>query len=1441
MHHYRKNLAVLALLIAFTTAVTAVEVNTTSGLQNGSFQGTHLQDGEIRLGHGANDDALVGYWNFESKVPNKVVDASGNGNNGTLYGEEKNGELKNFDFNSESGWVSGKNGGNALRFDGSDDYVLLNNPDDFDVSEENELTISAWIKSKEVEDEPYRYIFSNSRDCCGDYGGYNLKVDNDLTAEIWDGVDQETISYNFNSYFNKWTHVTFAATGSDLKIFVNGNLVKEAKQNLSIASPSFDSHIGALSYNPSLYNFNGSIDSLRLYDRSLSSSEIFGVYNGKEDPREGLVGEWTFDSGSGSIAYDTSKWQKGIRQGKAMEFDGTDDEVKISDSSFLSPKEEFTASAWVKTNAGQNNKQIISTGVGADGNRAYRLNTGNSADTVNELDYEGSQGNWHTCRGSKSLGDGVWHHVSVVYENKEVSLYTDGEREKLCSLSAGITENDAPIYMGNDGGSRFFKGLIDNARFYSRALTSSEIRELYNPSPGYVTSGFIDAGESADWKDLNWSENLAQNTEVEGRVQTASEVKEVDEYSNWSKGTSSFSGLSEGLVGYWRFENDVSGSGGTVKDWSGNGNDGTTKNGVNTSVEGFRPLSNTYGFDGKDDHIDISSSSELTGFNQFTITTWVKTGTWHEFFEKAGQHGMRFRTSPNDFYMWTEFQSAGKVELFPSNDLPDNKWMTVAMTYNGSHLKGMIDGKVEAIKDVGSDQVVNNNNNIVLAPETGGTGYNNRFNKTIDELRVYDRALTPSELRAIHTSGSYTSDWIKADNINWAQWKQTKKGSDLEPVAQWRFDEGKGQWANDSAGDNNGKLGGGLNSNSSDPKWKNDCRYRECLEFDGSNDFVQVDDSGSEEVDVDYITMSAWVKTTGSSTGNMVMNKNTLYELAAGQEGVSLAIAGESCSSWCNGWMIRDAGSLDNRTWHYVTGTWDGEVGTVYIDGEFIKQVNPSEGGGPIQKNNNDLGIGVRNLEDGGPKAFFDGSIDDVRIYNRSLSKSSIKALYNSPSQSFSSSSIQVRSRASDPQKRSLVGSWSFEGLGQTVADSSDEGFFGTLGPNSSRGNHSPQRTSGFSGQGLKFDGVDDYVDIRFNLTRLGAPASADGDKGFSTSLWVNPDSISSTQPGHGGASFGDDEILYLSHDGDALTINMGSSDELYAYVDPGSNGGDDCSITSSSSPLSEDQWQFITTKYNGTFYLYHDKSLIGSCDPGSSETGFNSDGVDAIGSTNPSYGDYDYVNGTVDEVRIYNESLSKGDMQSLYNLSAYSPANGENYGNSLEINNTGSSYFQFKLNSITGTSKSVPKVETVTLADTSGWTEWSSSSGPSLSVGESRFVQTQFNLSSSEPERSPELSAFSILEGLEICDRRGSLNECIVDAAHSLVAEIIDVSSIFEVKDSAELTASSGTATLNITNSSSLSGTWEGRFDILTPEDKDTTIKPGASFKPENGRIVIE
>ncbi len=211
---------------------------------------------------------------------------------------------------------------------------------------------------------------------------------------------------------------------------------------------------------------------------------------------DNVVGAWSFDEGSGSVAHDASgngndatiygaTWVDG-KFGKALNFDGVNDYViKNPFSDF--PSTEITAEFWMKSSDTVNRGTPISYAASSSDNEFLIYN------------YQG----FRIYRGSNykitgvSANDGSWHHIVVTWRGSDgqIKVYKDGVQVYSGTLASGTTITDGGSFViaqeqdsvGNDFEStQAFKGIMDEVRIYNRSLTQEEISDLYD-NRGYVT------------------------------------------------------------------------------------------------------------------------------------------------------------------------------------------------------------------------------------------------------------------------------------------------------------------------------------------------------------------------------------------------------------------------------------------------------------------------------------------------------------------------------------------------------------------------------------------------------------------------------------------------------------------------------------------------------------------------------------------------------------------------------------------------------------------------------------------------------------------------------------------------------------------------------------------------------------------------------------------
>ena len=216
---------------------------------------------------------------------------------------------------------------------------------------------------------------------------------------------------------------------------------------------------------------------------------------------------------------------------------------------------------------------------------------------------------------------------------------------------------------------------------------------------------------------------------------------------------------SSSLVGYWPL-NDVENA--PVKDISGNGNDGTVVGSSVTSVDG--QVANAVELSESGGYINIGSSSYKlsdTLTETSSLATWIRTTqTGNDTMWKApGITGVESSGDGNDIF-WGWLDASGKIGIQAGDDdaamsttqVDDGAWHHVAFTYDAStgDARVFVDGTEEDTATTRTDDITTEFSCIGRIEDTAGS-YED-FVGNIDDVRVYDRTLSSSEVQQIYDS-----------------------------------------------------------------------------------------------------------------------------------------------------------------------------------------------------------------------------------------------------------------------------------------------------------------------------------------------------------------------------------------------------------------------------------------------------------------------------------------------------------------------------------------------------------------------------------------------------------------------------------------------------------------------------------------------------------------
>ena len=199
----------------------------------------------------------------------------------------------------------------------------------------------------------------------------------------------------------------------------------------------------------------------------------------------GTVGYWKLDESTSTIAYDFSgNGNNGTlynspasttgQIGQARSFNGAN-YVQVNNSSSISMgTSAHTVTAWIKLNSYGTYRPVVAKRSGGTVDFSYHIN--DSAGDGKMASYNGL----NSVGSTNAVSLGAWHHVAWVYSDGTISFYLDGASNGSASQTSGAA-NSANLYIGTDNGTTqyYFDGAIDDARLYNRALSATEIKNIY--------------------------------------------------------------------------------------------------------------------------------------------------------------------------------------------------------------------------------------------------------------------------------------------------------------------------------------------------------------------------------------------------------------------------------------------------------------------------------------------------------------------------------------------------------------------------------------------------------------------------------------------------------------------------------------------------------------------------------------------------------------------------------------------------------------------------------------------------------------------------------------------------------------------------------------------------------------------------------------------------
>lgn len=1137
------------------------------------------------------DENLDGYWSFNAPDidGSSAYDMSGVNNTGTLT----NGPT-----------VTQGKVGQALDFDGTDDYVTITDVNDkLDMPDGQDFTLMIWFNRDTFTTEDS--LLGKRAATAAASAGYLTYIDDatdKVTFEVSDGTDEYQLESTDTFTSAGWHHMAVVFdddNATNCEIYINGVANSATKTgtlgNVGVLSQSAAITIG---FNTSASNyFDGKLDEPRIYKRALSGGEIKALYDqgqadatntGKSQAQgtgrldSGLAGYWKLDDGSGTSATDSSTngntgtlpvapggptWTTG-QIGGAVNFDGSDDYITVPNSNPLDvvDGEDFTLSGWFNRDTFTSDHTIIAKrGSLAAGNNGYALYIPGTGDKLTLEVADGTDE--YLIESTSTFTAAGWYHFSLVWNDasaSETKLYINGVAEAATTTGTfgniGTMGNTKAFTLGmlSDGGS-YFDGKLDEIRFYDRTLSAEEVSQLYR-----LTSP---------------------------------------------------TGVDTGLKGYWSFNGqDMNGT--TAYDRSGAGNAGTLTNGP-TKVTG--KVGQALSLDGSDDYATVADASALDITGAISMGVWIKTSdtdscimsktvaSTAKCFESAGNKVYELGVLSSTLYFQTSNGTTANVVSGSATSLLDNQWHYVVATWDGTTtsngMKIYIDGAALYQGTATVSTIQSTSSALTFGGDSGSYDYAG----LLDEGRLYNRALSAAEIKSLYDQG-------QSDKTNSSISQSQGTGRlDSGLAAYWKFDDASGTSATDSSPNSNT---GTLTNFSLNP-WTTG-QIEGGLNFDGSDDVVLVTDANSLDM-VGAMTFSAWIKAdtyVGAGSYRSIVSKGS-FGIPSVNYSIRLYGAGTSDQRIIFAYYAGGAQVVQGVT-NITTGSWK-HIGVMYDDvaNDIKLYIDGAEEAFTVTSGdpeNNSLSANTANIEIGrynGNDQYFDGPLDEIRLYSRALSSNEMLQLY--------------RLTSPTGTDTGLKGYWSFNGqdMSSTTAyDRSGAGNNGTL-------TGGPTKAIGKIGQALNFDGSDDYVTV-------ADASSLDSTSALTISVWIKADNWT----GESGYA------TLVKKDGNyVLRKDTASGSTLRMYWWDGSN----IRYVAVTTLPTTGEWHHIVGVVTG-----NDVSAVyvdGVSSAGTAATFLVSSrvltNVLEIGSGASGTESFD---GSIDEVRIYNTALTAAQIQTLYN-----------------------------------------------------------------------------------------------------------------------------------------------------------------------------------------------
>jgi glucose/arabinose dehydrogenase len=721
---------------------------------------------------------------------------------------------------------------------------------------------------------------------------------------------------------------------------------------------------------------------------------------GMNEGSGGTTADWTPNALTGTISGAT--WSTQGKFGGALSFDGVNDWVTVADGNALDFTAAMTAEAWLFPTAlgsGSWRNVLIKERTGGEVYNLY-ANADTNAPVVYVVGAD-NPGAPLDARGTSQLPLNTWSHLAVTYDSATLRLYVNGNQVGARAMAGALLTSTGALRIGgNSVWGEFFQGRIDEVRLYNRALSPSEISAdmntpvggaLPDTTPPVRSSGQPTGTLAAGTTQATLS--LATNESATCRYATTAGVAYASMVNTFATtGTTSHSTPVTGLTNGTAYNFFV-----RCQDSASNANPDDFPISFSVAAPDTTPpvrsaAQPTGTLAAGTTQATLSLTTNENASCRYATTAGVAYGSMANTFATSGATthstpvtGLTDGTSYNYFVRCQDPTGNANTDDFAISfsvanpPPPDLVPPTVSMTApaNGATVSGSVTVSANASDNVAVLGVQFLLNGAPIGAEDTTTPYSMSWNSTSVANGSYQLSA-----RARDTANQTTSTAVSVtvNNVN------------VGLVASYSFNEGTGNTLND-------RTGTGHTGTISGAAWTTPTqgKFGSALSFDGVDDWVTVNDANDLDLTTG-MTLEAWVFPTALGTGswrNVVIKERPageVYNLYANTDANAPVV-----------WVVRSTSpgqpldaagvaTLPLNTWTHLAATYDGTTLRLFVNGT---EVGSRAVTGALVTSTGVLRMG------GNSKwgEYFQGRIDEMRIYNRALSGAEIQLDMGAPIQ----------------------------------------------------------------------------------------------------------------------------------------------------------------------------------------------------------------------------------------------------------------------------------------------------------------------------------------------------------------------------------------------------------------------------------------------------------